>query len=358
MSDDASRTDRWPLAPDTAVDGDHAGLAAEAEALFADFVRNANALGADPHTVRVALRRVAAATDEALLPDEARPADATAARPGPEPLAAAAPEAPGAPRTLDPERVWLDGRDVTDPGGPTLEIRAVVETGSGEILVMPPEVADAVFEDAVTAPSRPAAPAAPVPLVARKSSPGSAAAPRPAPDPFDTQVRAPAPRELPLREPAPGGPSASESTAPGLTTQRREAAAVVPAVARIKPAAPPPRERVEDGQMPSGELDRTLADFVVLLRWGHAAQVRAAIEDLRRAYPADLLLLRRIAEFHLESGHGEEAMEVLFTLASRLFERRNVEGMRAALEQILVLDPDNARARRLYGLLAARASSP
>jgi hypothetical protein len=330
MSDDASGTDPWPLAPDTIVDGDHAGLVAEAEALFADFVRNANSLGADPHTVRVALRRLAAATDEVLLPDDGS-VGADARGKGE--------ETPGR------DRVWLDGREATDPGGPTVEIPAVSGAASGEHLVMAAESADAAFEDAVTSPSRPAVATAPVPLVARKSRPGSAHDARPGSGAFDSDVTGIGSR----------GFAAVPSGEAGRAFQRREAAAVVPAVSRIRRPAPPPRERAEDGQMPSGQLDRMLADFEVLMRWGHAAQVRAAIDGLRRTYPNDLLLLRRIAEFHLESGSGEDAMEVLFTLASRLFERRNVEGMRAALEQILVLDPDNARARRLHGLLMARA---
>ena len=45
-------------------------------------------------------------------------------------------------------------------------------------------------------------------------------------------------------------------------------------------------------------------------------------------------------------------------LAGQLFARRNVEGMRAALEQVLVLDPGNERAGRLLALLVRRASEP
>jgi hypothetical protein len=45
---------------------------------------------------------------------------------------------------------------------------------------------------------------------------------------------------------------------------------------------------------------------------------------------------------------------MLFLLAGRLFERRNVSGMRQALEQVLVLDPTHRRAYKLLGLLEQR----
>lgn len=141
----------------------------------------------------------------------------------------------------------------------------------------------------------------------------------------------------------------------GQHTQKLEALRVVPDVgttARWEPVRL--RESSEDGQIPTRELDAILSDMAVLLRYGHAGQVRDRLEQLRRTYPEDLLLLRRIAEFHVEHGDDEAALETLFALASGLFERRNVEGMRQALEQVLVLDPDNARAYRLLGLLGQR----
>lgn len=140
------------------------------------------------------------------------------------------------------------------------------------------------------------------------------------------------------------------------TTQRREAARLVPDVSAVQPAPAPPVEGSEDGLVPSGELDRKLADMDVLLRYGHAAQVQSEFEALRLKYPRDLLLLRRIAEFYVAHGMRRQALDVLFELASGLFERRNIEGMRAALEQVRVLDPENRRASRLLALLDQRPS--
>lgn len=141
----------------------------------------------------------------------------------------------------------------------------------------------------------------------------------------------------------------------GAHTQRIEARLVVPDVeAARKKDTQLPGEGVEDGQMPTRQLDQLLSDMAVLLRYGHAGQVRGRLEDLRRTYPEDLLLLRRIAEFHVEHEQREAALETLFALAGGLFERRNVEGMRQALEQVLVLDPGNGRAFRLLGLLEQR----
>ncbi|MBX7196896.1 MAG: hypothetical protein K1X94_32905, partial [Sandaracinaceae bacterium] len=146
--------------------------------------------------------------------------------------------------------------------------------------------------------------------------------------------------------------------APSEITQRREALRLVPDVAHVAVAAPPPSERSEDGLIPSGLLDRKLTDMAVLLRYGHEQQVRHELEQLRVRYPQDLLLARRIAEFYLTNERPVLALEQLFSLATGLFERRNVEGMRQALEQVLVIDPQNERATRLLGLLEQRPSDP
>lgn len=142
----------------------------------------------------------------------------------------------------------------------------------------------------------------------------------------------------------------------GQHTQRLEAMRVVPDVeaAQKKKEGTAVVEGGEDGQMPTRQLDQILSDMAVLLRYGHAGQVRERLDDLRRTYPEDLLLLRAIAEFYVENELEEAALETLFVLAGGLFERRNVEGMRQALEQVCVLDPGNERAFRLLGLLEQR----
>lgn len=133
-----------------------------------------------------------------------------------------------------------------------------------------------------------------------------------------------------------------------------EAALVVPDVANVAPPPPPVPEKSEDGHMPAGELERVLTDMTVLRRYDHGGLVRQRLEELVARYPEDLLLLRRIAEFHLETDDAQGAIDMLFLLAGRLFERRNVVGMRQALEQVLVLDPKHKRAYKLLGLLEQR----
>lgn len=160
-----------------------------------------------------------------------------------------------------------------------------------------------------------------------------------------------------LAEPEPEPEPLPLVRAPSADTQRREAALVVPDVARVTPPPEPPREGSIDGQMPAFELDRILSDMAVLMRYGHGGQVRERLDTLLQQYPEDLLLLRRVSEFYLEAADGVSAVDALFTLATRLFERRNVEGMRGALEQILVLDPQNRRAYKLLGLLDQRPSA-
>ncbi len=144
----------------------------------------------------------------------------------------------------------------------------------------------------------------------------------------------------------------SESSGP--ITQQLEALAVVPDVRSVIPPPPPVREKVEDGQVPARELERIMNDMAVLLRYGHDEEVGERLDDLQERYPRDLLLLRRIAEFHLETRSKDLAAECLFKLASSLFERRNFRGMRAALQQVLILRPEDPRALKLLGLLDNR----
>ncbi|MEM6959337.1 MAG: hypothetical protein AAF411_05225 [Myxococcota bacterium] len=149
--------------------------------------------------------------------------------------------------------------------------------------------------------------------------------------------------------------ASSQSGEPGLHTQKNEAVRLVPDVASVRPPAPSSaKEASEDGQIPPRELERMMADMGVLLRYGHDEEVARRLVALRQSYPRDLLLLRRIAEFHLEMGSHDLARETLFQLASGLFQRKNIMGMRAALEQILVLTPNDARALKLVGLLDQR----
>ncbi len=161
-----------------------------------------------------------------------------------------------------------------------------------------------------------------------------------------TEIKRPASAEP--RRPVGSGPR------PSFDHQRLEARLAVPDVGRITPPPLPVREGCEDGQIPAGELDRVLSDMTVLVRYGHHGQVREHLEGLTRAYPEDVLLLRRIVEFHVENNDRMGAIDTLFILAGRLFERRNTVGMRQALEQVLVIEPDNRRAYKLLGLLEKR----
>jgi hypothetical protein len=187
------------------------------------------------------------------------------------------------------------------------------------------------------------------------------APPQPPSEPIELRVPSSASKPN-SRPPPPAAPAAepweSVVRAPSETTQRREALKLVPDVAQVPVAVPPPSERSEDGLIPSGLLDRKLGDMAVLLRYGHEPQVRQELEQLRVRYPQDLLLARRIAEFYLANERPTLALEQLFSLAMGLFERRNVEGMKQALEQVLVIDPRNERASRLLGLLEQRPSEP
>jgi hypothetical protein len=195
-----------------------------------------------------------------------------------------------------------------------------------------------------------------VPLTRRRSS-------RPAPADVEAETRMFHARELVERLRA--DPAAALSTdtvvealrgarGPSPSTQRLEAAKLVPRVDEVPRPEAPPHERSEDGLAPSGELDRILTDMAVLLRYGHEAQVRRCLDALRTKYPQDLILTRRFAEFYVANARPDLAVEQLFTLASALFERRNVEGMRQALEQVLRIDANNDRARRLMTLLEQR----
>ncbi|RLB45295.1 MAG: hypothetical protein DRJ42_30250 [Deltaproteobacteria bacterium] len=135
---------------------------------------------------------------------------------------------------------------------------------------------------------------------------------------------------------------------------RLEAQLAVPDIAQVPRPLEPLAEGSEDGQIPAGELDRILSDMMVLVRYGHHDEVRRHLEGLTRSYPEDVLLLRRIVEFHVANADSEGAIDALFLLATSLFERRNTLGMRHALEQVLVIEPENRRAYKLLGLLEQR----
>lgn len=218
---------------------------------------------------------------------------------------------------------------------------------------LPPE--DDLVEDAPRTGERP-----------RQGSGATRTRVEPPSEPIELRTKAPSrpprgstPPEAPTQDSAePGEPWQSVVQAPSETTQRREAMRLVPDVAHVAVRAEPPSERSEDGLIPSGLLDRKLSDMAVLLRYGHEAQVRHELEQLRSRYAQDLLLARRIAEFYLTHERPALALEQLFSLATGLFERRNVEGMRQALEQVLVVEPGNERAQRLLGLLEQRPSEP
>lgn len=291
----------------------------EAEEVFASFVRNANALGHDPRTVRAALQHIAEATLH-------------------EPYA----EAPHEPRVAEPE---YDVDEVPTDTHLAARVPLIVR---GKRAPDPASSEETRVEQAVL-------------LTRRRTLRPETMSPVAVSEVLDTDVRISLGPDLlstEVRTPALGEEMFVPASPRGLTTQRREARAVVPEVASVAPHAAPRAERGEDGEIPPRELARLLADMATLLRWGHDAQVREELEKLRHRFPSDLLLMRRIAEFHLEVGQNEAAMDVLFALAGRLFERRNVEGMRAALEQVLVLDPANARARKLLALLVERDSAP
>lgn len=109
---------------------------------------------------------------------------------------------------------------------------------------------------------------------------------------------------------------------------------------------PAPEERIEER-----ELELTLEDMGVLLRYGNQTEVGERLEELLRKYPADLVLLRRIAGFHLEHRNVDAARETLFVLATRLYQRNNLPAMRAALQQVLDLAPGDQRVQRLLELI-------
>ncbi len=151
------------------------------------------------------------------------------------------------------------------------------------------------------------------------------------------------------------GVGSDSRPSPGQHTQRVQASKLVPDVAQVKAPEPPVPERSVDGQIPPRELDRMMSDMEVLLRYSHREDVGRQLDELLARYPSDLLLLRRVAEFHVRTGSTSLATNSLFRLAAGLFKRGNIMGTRQALDQVLILDPNNEQATRLLGLLEQRA---
>ncbi|MEZ4250927.1 MAG: hypothetical protein R3B99_22115 [Polyangiales bacterium] len=89
---------------------------------------------------------------------------------------------------------------------------------------------------------------------------------------------------------------------PGSTTQRLEAIELVPDVAAIRPPEAPVRERSEDGQIPARSSKGASATWVSCFATATSRRSQSGSTSSLASCPQDLLLLRRIAEFHLEHG--------------------------------------------------------
>ena len=66
------------------------------------------------------------------------------------------------------------------------------------------------------------------------------------------------------------------------------------------------------------------------------------------------LALRRLAQLYAAYRANDAAIEVWFLLAAQLFHCDSEKEMRAAIREVLALDPKNRRAYRLLSLLEQR----
>jgi len=107
-------------------------------------------------------------------------------------------------------------------------------------------------------------------------------------------------------------------------------------------------------QITARDLDEAVRDLSTRVNQGELEGVHDRITELRKLYPRDLLLLRRISEIYADLGDQNAAMECLFRIVALLFERREFGPMREVLEQILVMKPEHPQALKLQSLVEAR----
>jgi len=112
--------------------------------------------------------------------------------------------------------------------------------------------------------------------------------------------------------------------------------------------------RPQPEEMSGAGLDEFLHEMVTLVKYGHGEQVAGEVRRVFKLYPQDLLLRRRVIDFLVGSKLVPLATEELYGLGAALFERGDVDGVRSIVSQVLALDPDSPRARRLMKLLSDR----
>jgi hypothetical protein len=152
---------------------------------------------------------------------------------------------------------------------------------------------------------------------------------------------------------------------PRSQTTRRAPTPSPPARPAVHPHVPTPKiERptvpaAESGKnMPSEGIGAFFGEMTTLVKYGHVAQVRSEIDRMLVQWPDDLRFRRLIIDFFHDKGLVSEAIDGLFGLATVHFDRRDMSQMRLCLDEVLRLDPDSRRARRMRELLDRRPGRP
>ncbi|MBI2891964.1 MAG: hypothetical protein HYY06_00315 [Deltaproteobacteria bacterium] len=154
--------------------------------------------------------------------------------------------------------------------------------------------------------------------------------------------------------------------APTRSQTTRRAATPAPPARQVVPP-PGPTQKIERPTVPAAEPGRGMpsegigaffAEMATLVKYGHVAQVRSEVDRMLVQWPDDLRVRGLIIDFFREKGLISEAIDGLFGLATVHFDRREMSQMRLCLDEVLRLDPDSRRARRMRELLDRRPGRP
>lgn len=175
--------------------------------------------------------------------------------------------------------------------------------------------------------------------------------------------------------PIPPPPPARARAMPPPPPARTRAAAAAPAPSRPVRSSPPlsvlsRHETVRDSiprdlrttvpaAMQVTPLDDEgikgfLQEMGALVKYGHAAQVRAEFDKRLPEHAEDPRFRRLMISFYFEHDMPADGIDALFGLAGLYFDRRDLPRMRECLDEILRHEPSSRRARKMRELLEKR----
>ena len=117
-------------------------------------------------------------------------------------------------------------------------------------------------------------------------------------------------------------------------------------------------EEEEHAQLSADQILEHLTEADVYLKYGLKDKALHHINVVLKSDPENVKALIRLKDLHVEAGETQKAVELLLKVAEISHKHKDVNTARPALDQLLELDPKNARALELRQTLAKAAPPP